>query len=104
MDPKDWGWKIVQDLVIPVLTDIAAAPDELLSVFYCNCKAECQTARCSCQKHGLVCTSGCGECMGKSCANNVSKIAYVGNVSSDDEDWLLGKDTFTFFFSLLCFC
>ena len=57
MDPKDWGWKIVQDLVIPVLTDIAAAPDELLSVFYCNCKAECQTARCSCQKHGLVCTS-----------------------------------------------
>ena len=32
MDSKDWGWEIVQDLMIPVLTDIAAAPDELLSV------------------------------------------------------------------------
>lgn len=86
LDPMDWGWEIVQGAMLPILIDIAAAPGDLLDVIRCNCKTECRTARCSCRKHGLVCTSGCGECRGESCANTVTEVACVG--TSDDEDGL----------------
>ena len=77
LNPMDWGWDVVQSVMLPIFTDIAAAPEDLLNVIRCNCKTDCQTARSSCRKHGLVCTVGCGECRGESCVNAVSKIVYV---------------------------
>ena len=58
------GWGIKNKQMQPTKTDFGCAPSELLSLIRCNCKAGCSTLRCSCRKHGLVCTPACGECRG----------------------------------------
>ena len=67
--------------MLPALTDKAIAPEELLKVIRCDCKAECQTSRCSCEKHGQVYTTGCGECRGPwvICTNSVNQTVFVGD-------------------------
>lgn len=60
--------------MFPLYTDAAAAPEDLLHVVKCNCKTDCATSRCSCRRHGLFCTGGCGECRGDGCMNSVNKI------------------------------
>ena len=74
LDPLDWGWQIVNDELVPVKTDIEAAPDYLLNVVRCNCKTTSartcdKNTNCSCQKNGLRCVSACGDCRGVSCCN-----------------------------------
>ena len=65
------GWGIKNEQMQPTKTDLGCAPSELLSLsIRCNCKAGCSTLRCSCRKHGLVCTPACGECRGLSCSNS----------------------------------
>ena len=68
--PEDWGWELVKDHLLPVKTDIPPAPEKLLQIIRCNCKNNCDTKRCSCRKHGLDCSVGCGECRGVSCTNS----------------------------------
>lgn len=72
--PTDWGWEVKEGLMFPLYTDAAAAPEDLLHVVKCNCKTDCATSRCSCRRHGLFCTGGCGECRGDGCMNSVNKI------------------------------
>ena len=67
--PKDWGWSIVQNKLLPIKTDLPAAPDSLLKMIKCTCKQNCDTKRCTCRKHGLDCSIGCSECRGMSCTN-----------------------------------
>ena len=86
MDPTDWGWEITGNVMYPVLTDIAAAPEGLLHVIRCNCKTDCQSSRCSCRRHGLVCTVGCGECRGEECMNTVNKMQCLEDGNSSDEE------------------
>ena len=76
----DWGWELKEGHLLPVCTDSAATPVELLHVVKCNCKTDCTSARCSCRKHGLSCTAGCGHCRGDSCMNSLQQS------SSDAED------------------
>ncbi|KAL8599197.1 hypothetical protein ACOMHN_007913 [Nucella lapillus] len=86
LNAEDWGWEVTGGMLLPILTDIAAASENLLIDIRCNCKTDCQSARCSCRKHGLVCTSACGECRGESCANALSNFIYIGdNDETDDE-------------------
>lgn len=70
MDPTDYGWKLEHGILVPVTTDLPAAPADVLKVIRCTCKSGCDTKRCSCRKHGLECTSGCGECRGVGCCNS----------------------------------
>jgi len=69
MDPKDWGWKREDDILLPVMTDQKPAPDRLLKVIHCNCTTGCCNTRCSCRKFGFPCTSACGPCQTESCYN-----------------------------------
>lgn len=69
LEPLEWGWKAVGDFLMPCTTDLPPAPSKLLSVIKCNCKSDCDTKRCSCRKHGLDCSSACGECHGLACSN-----------------------------------
>jgi len=68
--PEDWGWQLKNGAYIPVKTDIPPAPEKLLKVVHCNYKVNCDSKRCSCRKHGLECSSGCGTCRGISCTNS----------------------------------
>ena len=58
---------------MPVKTDQQIAPDNLLKIIRCNCKATskspCSTKLCSYRKHGLSCMQSCGECHGETCEN-----------------------------------
>ena len=69
LGPRQWGWEVNNRMLLPMLTDLPAAPEELLTVIRCNCQTGCSTTRCTCEKHGLVCTAACGHCRGETCVN-----------------------------------
>ncbi|MEW8547735.1 MAG: hypothetical protein AB2693_29860 [Candidatus Thiodiazotropha sp.] len=68
---EDWGWAVKGNRLLAVHTDRPPAPEKLLKVVRCKCKASCKTFRCTCRKHGLTCSQMCGECRGISCLNSV---------------------------------
>ena len=73
LDPLEWGWKLNENSLVPIMTDLDPAPSHLIQFARCKCKAENRrrsTSICSCRKHGLKCVSSCGTCRGKSCENN----------------------------------
>ena len=45
--PLDWGWKKSDGKLMPVLTDLPPAPDELLKMIRCNCHTDCSSMRCT---------------------------------------------------------
>lgn len=71
LEPEDWGWELRDNQLLPVTTNQPPAPPDLLNMIRCNCKKDCATGKCSCRKHGLACTTACGECRGNSCSNSV---------------------------------
>ena len=76
LKPEDWGWRTIDGRYEPIMTDLEAVPEELLSVVRCKCKADgrrpCSTQLCSCIKNGLSCVAACKNCNGEQC-QNVSK-------------------------------
>ena len=70
LNPLDWGWCDNGDGLAPIKCVLAAAPERLLKILRCNCKLNCDSKKCSCRKHGLLCTTCCGECRGISCSNS----------------------------------
>lgn len=76
--PTAWGWELKDNALFPTYTDIAVAPSDLLHVIKCNCKTDCSTERCSCRKHGLVCSVACGECRGECCMNSITSMEEEG--------------------------
>ncbi len=38
LDPTQWGWKLHMSKLIPIMTDIEPAPEDLLKFIRCNCK------------------------------------------------------------------
>lgn len=81
--PEEWGWELRRGQLIPVTTDIPPAPEDLLNVIRCTCKKDCSSGRCSCRKHGLTCTTACGECRGVSCMNTVHQLEESGESDSE---------------------
>ena len=68
--PTQWGWQVTRNMLHPMKTDMPPAPMRLLKIIKCNCKSNCDSKRCSCRKHGLECSVGCGECKGNQCTNS----------------------------------
>ncbi|KAK6191116.1 hypothetical protein SNE40_002860 [Patella caerulea] len=87
LSPDQWGWKSVQGKLVPVLTDLPPAPQELLDIVRCNCKSGCNTARCTCLKNGLECSMACGDCKGV-CENCSVFPSDVMEEDVDDESLL----------------
>ena len=62
------------------MSDINAAPENLLKFVRCKCKLSsknpCGTSMCSCRKHGLKCVTACEDCRGENC-NNAEEILDV---------------------------
>jgi len=65
----DWGWKEVNGELVPMNTDLRAAPDDLLNVIRCKSKTSCTSALCSCRKNNFHCVTACLNCHGDSCLN-----------------------------------
>ena len=48
-DSLEWGWKLEDSILCPVMTDLAVAPEDLLKYIRCKCKPsnrQCGTNRC----------------------------------------------------------
>ncbi|WAR05756.1 hypothetical protein MAR_021125 [Mya arenaria] len=76
--PLEWGWYRKDNKFVPVKCDYPTAPERLLKIIRCSCKGNCDTRRCTCRRHGLMCSMGCGECQGVSCSNS-------GTIADDEE-------------------
>jgi len=74
-----YGWKI-ENCLVPVHSELAAAPDDILKMIFCRCTKDCASAKCGCKKASLKCSQACHNCQGN-CLNAVSQVA-----SEDEED------------------
>lgn len=81
--PEQWGWKVSDGRLVPILTDNPPAPQHLLEVIRCSCKTGCYTMRCTCKKNGLDCSMACSECRGV-CSNR--SLSVEGSDSNDELD------------------
>jgi len=97
LKPEDWGWKIMDGRYEPILTDLAAAPDDILSVVRCKCKIEgrrpCTTQLCSCMKHGLSCVAACKNCNGEQCENTAKPTSNLSDSDNGDEPDMIHPNT-----------
>jgi len=83
MNVINWGWKLVDNNLKPIMTDKDAAPSQLLKMIHCNCKTACGTLRCSCRVYGLSCTHACGQCQVDVCENPYNRLTFG---EEDDEE------------------
>ena len=76
------------------MTDLEAAPENLLKFVRCKCKLTsrnpCGTNLCSCHKNGLKCVAACGDCRGEGCNNAVEIILETEeeHTNTDSENLL----------------
>ena len=80
--PLEWGWKLNENSLAPIMTNLDPSASYLPQCVICKCKAEnrrCSKSICSCRKHRLKCVSSCGTCRGKSCENNVRDLFFISH-------------------------
>ena len=89
LNPLDWGWKLSNGHYCLIMTDLNAAPDNILRFIQCNCnvskKRPYSTNTCSCKNHSLVCVSACGNCNGMDCENCGNEVD-MDDFSDKEED------------------
>ena len=66
---EEYGWELKNNSYRAKFTNEPPAPEDLLKAIFCNCKSECNTKHCTCNKFNLMCTDLCGTCQGLTCAN-----------------------------------
>jgi hypothetical protein len=58
-DPEGEGWKVIDEQLEVVWTELPPAPTGVMELVCCGCKGKCATRRCSCVKNELPCTEAC---------------------------------------------
>ena len=84
LPPTAWGWKL-EDILTPVATDCPIAPDTLLNMISCGCRADGCGMSCGCRKMGVHCSALCIKCGGKTC-NNAAQMPYLLDDEGEIED------------------
>ena len=72
----DWGWTVKASKFIPVLTDLKAPYQSILKIIRCQCKTDCSSRRCGCQKNNLPCTYVYGSCLEKKTVETLKILVY----------------------------
>ena len=99
LDPCQYGWDLVDSFHSPVANSQSCAPDNLLKLVRCKCESGCQSALCSCRKHGLSCAVACQNCRG-TCENshnnqfNKTNILFFSMVDCSVRKMMLMKIKF----------
>ena len=58
-NPDRQGWKVVEDQLEIVWTNLPPAPQAIMELVSCSCSKTCETRRCSCVRSALPCTDAC---------------------------------------------
>ena len=53
MDPRNWGWILQDNRLVPPMSTMNVAPDNMLKSIHFNCSTVCKTLRCSCRSQGM---------------------------------------------------
>ena len=85
LNPEDWGWKLINNILEPIQTLLPPAPEKLLNTIFCNGKKGC-SANCGCKKVGLFCSLVCTNCHGQSCSN-------VDSNATDEDSYDINEET-----------
>ena len=87
--PQEWGWKLESNIWSPIMTDLDAAPENLLKFIRCKCKVSsrnpCGTNLCMCRKNELKFVPACGNC--REACNNSEENVLEEEVTSNDNDY-----------------
>ena len=85
-DPNHYGWLFdKKDQVFePVMTSLAPAPESIIHLPTCNCKTNCFTNRCKCQKNGLNCSEMC-QCENRENDEKDKEMFHESQAGDDDE-------------------
>ena len=83
LDTLEWGWKINENSLVLIISDLDPAPSHLLQFIRCKSKTEnrrCSTSICSCRRHRLKRVSSCATCRGKSYENSdVRDLIFISH-------------------------
>ena len=75
IDPTKWRWILSNGSFLPFPTDLPSAPDKVLRIVSCNCKAGCNRG-CSCRRAEMPCSPIC-NCMGLACNNALELDTFL---------------------------
>ena len=84
MDPLQHGYfRDTNGQLNPLMTDVLPAPEAILDMVRCQCKADCLSKRCSCQAKDLTCTD---LCLCSSLCNNDEDSRLCACTDDSDDD------------------
>ena len=70
---------------MPVTTEDAIAPEELITLVSCNCNGNCSNNLCTCKKNNVACTDFCG--CGDLCENiDMCPPENVSDENNEEEE------------------
>lgn len=74
--PLDLGWEVCGSMLRPQHGSPGQlpAPDEVMNLIKCGCKAGCSSALCTCAKLSLTCTAVC-KCKGSFFCKNPNTVS-----------------------------
>ena len=82
-DPFNLGWvRDPDNYPVPLLSDVAVAPESVVELVRCGCGVSKCSARCTCRQHNLTCTESCKCGAGEECTNT----GFNGNEETPDDD------------------
>lgn len=84
LQPTAWGWRL-EDILTPVETDQPIAPDRLLNMISCGCRANGCGVSCGCRKMGVNCSALCSKCIGQT-RNNAAPVHLLMDIVGDPEE------------------
>jgi hypothetical protein len=73
-DPCKLGWLREEGGLVPVLSQVQAAPEAVVELFWCNCGVSKCAGRCTCKAHNLACTELCKCEANEDCCNTHTVI------------------------------
>jgi hypothetical protein len=84
LSKEEYGFKLEAGSVVPIMTDMAPAPSDLLREIRCSCKSRKKLCvSCSCAKKRLPCSIHC-KCEGH-CENGPQVDQITGETDDDGE-------------------
>ena len=86
--PDNYGWRVEDNMYVPVSSELPAAPDAVVELVKCSCRTSLCSSSCSCRRNNLSCTEMC-QCEGDPDACNNVYVLETDNLLDDIDDLII---------------